>query len=249
MVFSRSLSPASQPKGKQAKRFFAQGDMATGAGTPPPPMTTTSLPYIAAPRLSLRSIAVVAAAHVALLGILATLNVVPVPAAISTLMVDIVHAQPPAPADPTPPKPVPAVQKPAPQRTTKPLPQPILAAPSESAASSIEIPVAKEQTPAAPPAPAVLSQPRFDADYLSNPAPAYPPLSRRLGEEGKVVLRVHVEPNGRPSQIELKSSSGSLRLDQAAQDAVWRWKFVPAKRGDEAIAAWVLVPIVFNLKN
>jgi protein TonB len=58
-----------------------------------------------------------------------------------------------------------------------------------------------------------------------------------------------VEPNGRPAQIELKSSSGSPRLDQAGQDAVWRWKFVPAKRGDEAISAWVLVPITFTLKN
>ena len=94
-----------------------------------------------------------------------------------------------------------------------------------------------------------MTQPRFDADYLSNPAPAYPPLSRRMGEEGKTVLRVHVEPGGRPSQIEIKTSSGSPRLDQAAQDAVWRWKFVPARRGDEAIAAWVLVPILFTLKN
>lgn len=212
-------------------------------------MTTTSLPYTAAPRLSLRTVVVVAAVHVALLGMLATLNVVPVPAAISTLMVDIIHAQTPAPAEPVPPKPVPAVQKAVPPRTTKPLPQPLVASPSDSAASSVEMPVTREPAPPAPPAPATVSQPRFDADYLSNPAPTYPPLSRRLGEEGKVVLRVHVEPNGRPSQIELKSTSGSPRLDQAAQDAVWRWKFVPARRGDEAIAAWVLVPIVFNLKN
>jgi protein TonB len=70
-----------------------------------------------------------------------------------------------------------------------------------------------------------------------------------MGEEGQVVLRVQVEANGRPAQIELKSSSSSPRLDQAAQDAVWRWKFIPAKRGDEAIGAWVLVPITFTLKN
>ena len=41
----------------------------------------------------------------------------------------------------------------------------------------------------------------------------------------------------------------SPRLDNAAQDAVWRWKFVPARRGDEAVSAWVLVPITFNLKK
>ena len=76
-----------------------------------------------------------------------------------------------------------------------------------------------------------------------------PPLSRRMGEEGKVVLRVFVEPSGRPSQIELKTSSSSPRLDQAAKEAVWRWKFIPAKRGDDAVAAWVLVPVVFTLKH
>ncbi|MFZ2852863.1 MAG: energy transducer TonB, partial [Rhodocyclaceae bacterium] len=103
--------------------------------------------------------------------------------------------------------------------------------------------------PPAPAAPAVLSQPRFDADYLQNPPPAYPALSRRMGEEGRVVLRVFVEPNGRPSAIEVRNGSGSPRLDQAALDAVARWKFVAARRGDEAVGAWVLVPIVFNLRS
>ncbi|HEX5801848.1 MAG TPA: energy transducer TonB [Azospira sp.] len=94
-----------------------------------------------------------------------------------------------------------------------------------------------------------LSEPRFDADYLANPAPAYPPLSRRLGEEGRVLLRVYVEASGRPGRIELKTSSDSPRLDAAAQDAVRRWQFVPARRGDDAVDAWVLVPVVFNLKG
>jgi len=47
--------------------------------------------------------------------------------------------------------------------------------------------------------------------------------------------------------VELKSTSGSERLDQAALDAVRQWRFVPAKRGSEAIAAWVVVPISFSL--
>ena len=92
------------------------------------------------------------------------------------------------------------------------------------------------------------TQPRFDADYLHNPRPVYPPMSRRMGEEGKVFLRVRVEADGRPSQVEIKTSSGSPRLDQAAEDAVRRWRFIPAKRGGEAVSAWVIVPISFNLK-
>jgi protein TonB len=99
------------------------------------------------------------------------------------------------------------------------------------------------------PAPVEISQPRFDAGYLKNPAPAYPPASRRLGEEGRVVLRVLVDRDGVPGEVAIKTSSGFPRLDQAAEDAVRRWKFVPARQGDEAVRAAVLVPIVFNLRD
>ena len=99
------------------------------------------------------------------------------------------------------------------------------------------------------PVPVEISQPRFDAGYLKNPAPAYPPMSRRLGDEGRVVLRVLVEADGRPGEVTIKTSSGFPRLDQAAEDAVRRWKFVPARQGDEAVRAAVLVPIVFNLRD
>jgi protein TonB len=201
------------------------------------------------PRLSLHTVVLIAAAHVGLLALLVMTNVVPVPTSVSTLMIDILRPETPVEKTPEPPKPTPVEKKPTPQRQIKPVPPPMLAAQTNSPAAASETAIVKEASPPAPPAPPSMTQPRFDADYLSNPAPAYPPLSRRMGEEGKTVLRVHVEPGGRPSQIEIKASSGSPRLDQTAQDAVWRWKFVPARRGDEAIAAWVLVPILFTLKN
>lgn len=218
-------------------------------------MSALSSPYHAsAPRLSVRAVLLIAAAHAGVLVLLASLDVVPIPTAVRTLTVDLIRPAAPPPAPPqevVKPKPRPVEAQPRPRRQPEPLPQPMLAAPAESPAPAAEVPVAPimREAPPAPPAPVTVSQPRFDADYLTNPAPAYPPLSRRMGEEGKVVLRVHVEPNGLPSQVEVKTSSGSPRLDQAAQDAVRRWRFVPAKRGDEAVAAWVLVPIAFNLKN
>lgn len=64
-----------------------------------------------------------------------------------------------------------------------------------------------------------------------------------------MLLRVFVEPGGTAGQVEIKASSGSPRLDQAAIDAVRRWQFVPARRGEEAVGAWVLVPILFNLRG
>ena len=94
-----------------------------------------------------------------------------------------------------------------------------------------------------------ISRARFDADYLHNPAPPYPPLSRRMGEEGKVILRVSVNPQGGADQVEIRSSSGSQRLDESAVNTVKHWKFIPAKRGDSAVQSWVLVPIVFKLEQ
>ncbi len=91
--------------------------------------------------------------------------------------------------------------------------------------------------------------PSFTADYLANPAPAYPPLSQELGESGQVRLRVAVDASGAPSQVEIAESSGFTRLDRAALSAVKRWRFVPARRGSEAVAGRVIVPIHFNLKT
>ena len=90
---------------------------------------------------------------------------------------------------------------------------------------------------------------RFDADYLKNPAPPYPPQSRRLGEEGKVILRVFVSADGNAQQVELKTSSGSSRLDDSALRTVRHWKFIPARRGGAAVESWVLVPILFKLES
>lgn len=107
--------------------------------------------------------------------------------------------------------------------------------------------------PAAPisiaPAPPVITAARFDADYLDNPKPVYPHASRRLGEQGKVLLRVQVSAAGRAEKVEIKTSSGFARLDQAANDAVSRWRFVPARQGEKSIAAWVQVPITFQLES
>jgi protein TonB len=94
--------------------------------------------------------------------------------------------------------------------------------------------------------------PRFDADYLDNPKPHYPALSRRLGESGRVLLRVFVEANGRASRVELRKSSGFARLDEAAREVLYRWRFIPARRVENgtqhAVGAWVIVPITFKLE-
>ncbi|MBX3676249.1 MAG: energy transducer TonB [Rhodocyclaceae bacterium] len=114
-------------------------------------------------------------------------------------------------------------------------------------------PVEAKPAPAAAPAveaaPLPVVAPRFDADYLDNPKPAYPVSSRRRGEEGRVMLRVFVDAQGRAAKVEVQESSGHSRLDESAVTAVARWRFVPARRGSEPLAAWVRVPIVFSLRD
>jgi periplasmic protein TonB len=79
--------------------------------------------------------------------------------------------------------------------------------------------------------------------------PTYPPISRRMGEEGTVRLKVLVDERGRPKDVQISQSSGFGRLDQAAKEAVRRWKFVAATDGANAIAAWTQVAVTFKLTN
>jgi len=79
--------------------------------------------------------------------------------------------------------------------------------------------------------------------------PRYPEESRRRGEEGEVRLRVLVALTGRVSKVAVVESSGCERLDEAARSAAGGWRFLPARRGEEAIAAWVEIPVVFELRE
>ena len=54
------------------------------------------------------------------------------------------------------------------------------------------------------------------AVLLGGARPGYPFISRKLGEEGDVVLTVLVTPEGRAREVSLKTSSGHERLDLAA---------------------------------
>lgn len=142
----------------------------------------------------------------------------------------------PAPKpEPPPPQPAPPPPKPAPPPPT-PAPEPIPAPPPRPA------------TPPPSPAPPEIVPPNANAAYLRNPAPAYPAIAHRRNWEGTVQLRVLVQPNGRPSEIQIQTSSGRPVLDKAAVEAVREWTFVPAKQGDRTIEGWVSVPIDFRLR-
>jgi periplasmic protein TonB len=89
--------------------------------------------------------------------------------------------------------------------------------------------------------------PAQDLKTASRVEPTYPAVSRRSGEEGIVRLKVLVDEKGRPKDVQIAQSSGFPRLDEAAKQAVSRWKFVAATNGTSAIQAWTQVAVNFKL--
>lgn len=79
--------------------------------------------------------------------------------------------------------------------------------------------------------------------------PTYPSASRRAGEEGTVRLKVLVDEKGRPRDVAVATSSGFARLDQAAMEAVRKWRFVAATDGTNPISAWTQVAVTFRLTS
>lgn len=165
--------------------------------------------------------------------------------------------EPPAPkAVPPPPAPPvkqPLAKTPTPVKTVAPQPlaiaDPTLApnAPIGVIEPAPVAPPVAAPVAVAPPAPRV-ELPSSDADYLQNPKPPYPAMSKRLGEQGKVVVRVLIGLDGTAQKAEIKQSSGFDRLDQSALATVLRWRYVPGKRAGVAEAMWFNVPINFVLE-
>ena len=120
-------------------------------------------------------------------------------------------------------------------------PQPTLAPATAPVAVAANAPVMAAAAPA-------VQLPSSDADYLQNPRPPYPPISRRLNEQGKTTVRVLIGVDGLPQRSEIAKSSGFERLDQAAMATVMRWRYVPGKRGGLPEAMWFNVPINWVLE-
>ena len=233
-------------------------------------MTTTSERFASPPGIS-RNAAIaggVVVLHVAILwamqsGLLRRAAEIILPVEIISEIIEppVPKVEPPPPA----PKPTPVKRTITKAPTPPPAPRPMAIAdptPAPNAptgvltppppAPPIDAPVAEAPAPsappAAPPAPPRIVLPSSDADYLQNPRPAYPLMSKRLGEQGKVIVRVYIGADGLPQRAEIGKSSGYDRLDQAAISSVMRWKFVPGKRNGVAEAMWNNVPFNWVLE-
>ena len=156
---------------------------------------------------------------------------------------------PPAPPKSAPKKlPTVSASKPVAPAAISPS-APVLEAPAEPKQDALPAQFSPAPPPAVEAAPLPVLPPRFNADYLDNPKPTYPALSQRLREEGEVRLRVWVDADGAATRVALFRSSGFERLDRIAIETVQGWRFTPARQGDQAVAAQVIVPVTFNLKD
>ena len=169
---------------------------------------------------------------------------------------------PPAPTAPAPtatPPPAPAAPVPAPAAVVSDAPAAAVepaAGPAASSTTFVSSSGGGEMAPAAPApsgprtaavAPEGLTQyARPQGGYQVRPN--YPASARRLGVQGTTLLRVHVLADGHIGDVRVEKSAGHPDLDDAAADAVKQWRFDPARRGNEAVAMWVLLPVEFKLR-
>jgi protein TonB len=177
---------------------------------------------------------------------------VPLPPIVSarpeTILADIIARVRPEPV-PVPPMPTPP-PRPRPQvEPTAPV------TPVTLADAALPLPLPRAEPIAFEPVPVALpagTEANAGADatiaYLDAPEPSYPALAIRRGWEGTVLLRVRIDAEGRPREVQVERSSGHGVLDRhASAHVLRRWRFQPATVDGRAAMAWARVPIGFRL--
>lgn len=86
----------------------------------------------------------------------------------------------------------------------------------------------------------------YPISALSKP-PKYPSESRKLREEGEVLIRALISEDGHVLEVKMDRSSGHERLDAAAIQAISGWVFSPATSDGVPVKAWALYPVQFRL--
>ncbi len=172
----------------------------------------------------------------------------------ATVMVGIINPQPlpSTPAAPQPPRPArpKPVKPPEPQQMVAGAPvvktdEPVAYVPP---APVVVAPLAPPPSLPAQPQPVVLSGELAVVCQERSP-PDYPVQSKRMNEEGRVVLQVELGEDGHIVHAQVKASSGFPRLDAAALDAVKNWRCKPIMRNGTAVRAVAVQPFNFRLEG
>jgi len=215
--------------------------------------------------VSLPGILFVLIVHGALFHALWNQRVLSQPEQLVTLFAEVISLPEPQAEPEVKPEPVPVklqpIQKPEPKPKVKQLVtkapeasqlQPVVVPdpePETVEEKSLPVPVAEAPTkPQMPAGPVTLSS-ELSVSCPSLTAPTYPAISRRMGEEGKLVLRVELDEDGRIDDARVIDSSGYDRLDKAALEAVRSWRCRPSMRDGQPVRAVALQPFNFVLQG
>lgn len=219
-------------------------------------------------RLFVELLALVLLLHAWLLDVLKSSDEALIEAKPLIMQVTLIAEQPPKTqpiAEPQPAAPPKPQKKPKPKAPRQSKPKPVKLEKARPAPKTVDVsspkppapkPVSANVSPPssnpaqrAPAKPEPFTEANYKANYGFNPKPAYPRIARNRGWQGKVLLKVQVSASGTSQNVAVHKSSGHDLLDEAAIEAVKKWRFIPARRGNTPVASSVIVPILFSLQN
>jgi protein TonB len=120
-------------------------------------------------------------------------------------------------------------------------------APQERGGDGSGKPAVASRTPDAAPGGPIVRSARPKGGYQVRPV--YPEVARRAGIQGTTLLRIHIEADGHVSDVSVQRSAGHQSLDEAAAEAVRRWRFEPAINSAGPVSMWAVVPVEFRISD
>lgn len=153
------------------------------------------------------------------------------------------HKSPPPPEAPPPP---PKLAVPPPPFVPPPEIQIAIAPPVENTVSQVTTKAPPSPAPTKP-TPRAVTAAVLDRSSCPTPEPDYPMASRRNQEAGTLVLRIQIDMNGSPGNIEVTRSSGHVRLDDAAKSWIRSCRFKVATVDGKPVGGWATQAYTFNL--
>ena len=215
--------------------------------------------------ISLPGLLFVLIIHAILLYTLWNQRLIPQPEQVVTLFAELISAPPPSPETPVAAEPTPVKLQPVKKPVIKPKQERLVTKSTASVKqayieppkpeepvveeSQDSFPVANAPLPAQMPAGPVTLSSELSVSCPKLNAPAYPAISRRMGEEGKLILRVELDEKGHIDSAKVINSSGYERLDSAALTAVKSWQCNPSIRNGQPVRAVALQPFNFVLQG
>jgi protein TonB len=174
---------------------------------------------------------------------------------------EVAAPEPPAQSAPSPPQPAVAMESPRASEPDRAAAPPAVAtgarepidsapprrAPQERGGDGSSKPTVASRTPDAAPGGPIVRAARPRGGYQVRPV--YPEVARRAGIQGTTLLRIHIEADGHVSDVSVQRSAGHQSLDEAAADAVRRWRFEPALNSAGPVSMWAVVPVEFRISD